>query len=90
MAMRWGWTLAALAASIAITAILWMAGFPGFFLFLAFPFLFAWPRRRSTPAQHWGAPAAAAAPLPRACPSCGWSSMDPDARFCPRDGQALQ
>jgi hypothetical protein len=46
----------------------------GLFLFLVFPFLFRWPRRH---------------PPPRACPRCGYATVDPEDRFCPRDGTRL-
>lgn len=77
------WTLFALglAASLAVTVALWAAGVPGFFLFLAFPFLFL-PR--------WSRAGSAA--LPRrsggACPACG-SPREAGHRFCPSCGARM-
>ena len=76
--MRRGALLAAgLLASLAVTALLWALGVPGFFLFLALPFLFL-PRWRSggsstAPGRSGACPACAARREPghRFCPSCG-------------------
>lgn len=65
---------AGLAASVAVTALLWALGVPGFFLFLAIPFLFFPMRRR--PARQG------------TCPSCG-AATEPGHRFCPHRGAAL-
>jgi hypothetical protein len=67
---------AGLAASVAVTAILWALGIPGFFLFLAVPFLFFPSHRRRAPGPKAG------------CASCG-AGTEPGHRFCPRCGAAL-
>jgi hypothetical protein len=63
---------ATLAASLAVTAALWLLGIPGFFLFLALPFLFL-PRRLGS------------AGAVSACLACG-EAREPGFRFCPRCG----
>jgi len=75
MRLRWVVFLAGLAASVALTVALWTLGFPGFFLFLLFPFLwFPFGRRQAPPVR---------------CPACGWSTRDPAAAYCPRDRTRL-
>lgn len=71
---RWAPFALGLAASLALTIALWAAGIPGFFLFLLFPFLL-WPRRKSPE---------------RACPACGYSTLHPAVRYCPRDGTRME
>lgn len=67
--MRWGWTLAGVALSLLVTAALWALGVPGFFLALAFPFLFLGGRRGEAAAcPSCGAPRE---PGHRFCPRCG-------------------
>lgn len=66
--MRWAPFLAGLAASLALTAVLWRLGFPGFFLFLLFPFLW-FPRGAATPTcPSCGRRAEAGHSF---CPGCG-------------------
>lgn len=69
-----------LAASVAVTAALWWAGIPGGAFLLMFPFFWLpWARREQ----------GTAVPPLRTCPHCGFSSQDPEVRFCPRDGTPL-
>ena len=75
---RWAIFGLGLAASIAATALLWWAGFPGAALFLLFPFFWL-PKGAAT----------TSAPV-RVCKLCGFESTDPEVKFCPRDGQELQ
>lgn len=75
---RWAWTGIALAASVALTAAMWAADIPGFFLFLFLPFLFI-------PFGRTGGPSHQA----RRCPACGRAYRDPDVAYCPRDGTRL-
>ena len=73
---RWLLFVVGLAASILVTALLWAAGFPGFALFLLFPFfLFRFPKDTR--------------PV-RRCAACGFETREEDVRFCPRDGSPLQ
>lgn len=73
------WTLFALGLtlSLAVTTGLWMAGIKGAALLLLFPFLWLPFSRGASP------------PNPRTCPTCGHAALDPDDRFCPRDGTPL-
>ena len=72
---RWTAFAVGLAASLALTALLWSLGFPGFFLFLLFPFLwFPRGRRESEPKPS--------------CPSCGRRAESGFA-FCPACGARL-
>jgi hypothetical protein len=66
---------AGLAASLAITAALWALGIPGFFLFLALPFLFFPGRARARRRQA-------------RCAACS-AATEPGHRFCPQCGAAL-
>jgi len=75
---RWAVFAIGLAASLALTALLWALGFPGFFLFLLFPFLWFPLAGR---ARH--APRA-----PATCPSCG-ARVQPGFAFCPACGGRL-
>ena len=72
------WLVAGLLASVAITAVLWAVGIPGFFLFLALPFLFfpmSRGKRRTDPVAQ------------QACPACG-TPRGVGHRFCPACGHA--
>lgn len=74
---RWVLFWFGLAASVAVTALLWWAGIPGGALLLLFPFLwFPFGKRRAEVAV-------------RRCPQCGFESGDPEVRFCPRDGAGM-
>ncbi|MCQ8894569.1 MAG: hypothetical protein NQU46_08085 [Methanolinea sp.] len=62
-----------LAGSLLGTAILWLAGFPFFFLFLFIPLIpQVWQERKV-----------------RSCPVCGFSTTDGKVAFCPYDGTPL-
>lgn len=64
-----------LAASLALTALLWAVGFPGFFLFLVLPFLwFPMGRRAKRTALT--------------CPACG-AEVRLGFAFCPTCGGRL-
>jgi len=66
-----------LAASVAVTALLWWAGIPGGALLLLFPFFWLPLGKSRDPVQV------------RRCPQCAFEAGDPEARFCPRDGSGL-
>lgn len=62
-----------LAGSLLVTVILWLAGFPFFFLFLFIPLIpQVWKERKV-----------------RSCPVCGFSTTDGKVAFCPYDGTPL-
>lgn len=76
------WTaLAGLAASIAISVVLWVAlDTLLVFLFVPFvPFLF----------RGWGS-ADEEPPATRTCSVCGYRTRAPDHEYCPRDGHRLE
>ena len=66
---RRAWFWGGLAASIAITALLWALGIPGFFFALFVPFFLFFPARREVP--RCGACQAEAARGDRFCARCG-------------------
>jgi hypothetical protein len=78
---------AALLASLAITALLWSLGIPGFFLLLALPFLFI-PRRARERRPSQGAGGRMGGATGRVCPACG-ARRDGGHRFCPDCGTRL-
>jgi len=65
-----------LLGSVLVSLAAWQYfGSPVFFLFVPFvPFLFRSREEHSV----------------RTCPSCGFSTRDPEVRFCPRDGTRLE
>lgn len=72
--MNRAWALVALAVSLAVTAALWLAGFPGFFLFLLLPFAFL-------PFGKYGH---------KACPEGHFETRHPAYRHCPTCGERLR
>lgn len=75
------WLLLSVAITVAGTFVLWwLFGGIAFFGFLFLPFvpiLFGGGDRDSEPVRT------------RVCPECGFESLDPQDRFCPRDGARL-
>lgn len=63
-----------LAVSVLLTAVLWIAGFPFFFLFLFVPLIPQIWRERTV----------------RSCPACGFQTTDRKVAFCPYDGTPLR
>lgn len=76
---RWLVAVVGLLASLAASAVIWWVfDVPFLFLFVPFvPYLLVRGRRSEPP------PA-------RTCPRCGFSTRDPDFRYCPRDGARLE
>ncbi len=72
---RWLLLGGGFAVSLLVTALLWILGVPGFFLFLFFPFFLLPFGRGRRPVRH--------------CPGCGFQTGDRGARYCPRDGREL-
>lgn len=75
---RRAWFWGGLAASVAVTALLWWLGVPGFFFALFVPFfLFPAARRQAPQCKACGAEAQAA---DRFCSRCGAAIGDPGHR----------
>jgi hypothetical protein len=75
------WFVLSIGITIIGTLLLWhFVGPYAFFGFLFLPFLFGlsgWGRHDRT------------GEAARSCPRCGYKTMDPRDRYCPRDGQSL-
>ncbi|MBW3582942.1 MAG: hypothetical protein KY455_07585 [Euryarchaeota archaeon] len=75
------WLLLSVAVTVAGTFVLWwFFGGVAFFGFLFLPFV---------PILFGGGGRDEAVQM-QACPECGFESLDPEDRYCPRDGALLR
>jgi hypothetical protein len=63
-----------LAASVAVTIVLFSLGLPFFFVFLFIPLIPFFPREKRV----------------KQCPLCGFETADERTAFCPYDGTRLE
>ncbi|GGN15703.1 hypothetical protein [Halarchaeum nitratireducens] len=84
MRSRLATAIVGLVASLALSAAIYYAtGWFVFFVAIPFlPLLFRGLRDRDAAETGDG-------PAMRACPECDFRTTDPDVRYCPRDGTAL-
>lgn len=80
------WLVVSLGITVGLTFLLWVVfDWPVLFGFLFLPFLFGFGNlfgRRREEAERAEAQV-------RTCPRCGFQSLDPEVRYCPRDGSPL-
>ncbi|GAA0300941.1 hypothetical protein [Halarchaeum salinum] len=86
MHSRLATAIVGLVASLALSAVVY-AVTDWFVFFIAIPFvplLFRGLRERGGADENEEGP-----PATRTCPACGFETTDPEVRYCPRDGTAL-
>jgi ABC-type cobalamin transport system permease subunit len=80
MARRWTWFWILLLVGLSISALSIAMGSRFGFLFLLLPFIF--------PPLRFGGKGEATRGR-KQCARCGFTTLDADVNFCPRDGSAL-